>query len=419
MTRFLLLVASWSLGAAASAAAASTPATEDVFRQFADAVLEIRVTERGSGAKAVIGSGFFADAAGHIVTNYHVVSKLVLHPDRYVGECIDRQGHSESIRIVALDVVHDVAILGGASASKTFLRTMHGRLEHGTRLYAMGHPHDLGLSIVEGTYNGPLEYSLYERLHFTGSLNPGMSGGPALTARGEAVGINVRSAGNQVSFLVPIARARALLEARGPVPERWLDVVRDQLREHQKTYFAALLAADPLPTTTLGGVVLPGKLAPFLRCWADADREESKPYEVITHECATDDYVFVSDSLLSGVVRYRHHVLTSDKLNVFQFHALFSEQFGEQYGNFEGRDDEVTAFRCRQRLLRNGDVPLKAVLCLRGYRRLPGLYDAVVKAAVLGARSGGAETSLAVSGVSLDTVQQVVRSYLGVIAWAK
>ena len=403
--------------------AGAAPPTEAVFRRFADAVVQIRVTEKGSGAKAVIGSGFFADHAGRMVTNYHVVSKLVLHPDRYVAERVDHLGDAEMVHIEAVDAVHDLAVLRGASAPRTALELMDGEPAHGTRLYAMGHPHDLGLSIVEGTYNGLLEHSLYQRLHFTGSLNPGMSGGPTLTARGEVVGVNVRSAGNQVSFLVPIALARALLA--GPAlagerpPPRWLDVVRDQLLAHQETYFATLLAADALPAVTLGGIVLPGKLAPFLRCWGDAARDESKPYAVITQECATDDYVFVSDQLLSGVVRYRHHVLTTEELNTFQFHALFSDYFGTHYGEFYGNEEEVTAFRCRQRLVRNRDVPMKVALCLRAYRRLPGLYDAVLRAAVLGARTRGAETSLALSGVSAATVQRVVGRYLGVIEWAK
>ena len=51
----------------------------------------------------------------------------------------------------------------------------------GDRVLAMGHPRDLGLSIVEGTYNGQVEHVLTPRLHFTGPLNPGMSGGPAVT----------------------------------------------------------------------------------------------------------------------------------------------------------------------------------------------------------------------------------------------
>jgi serine protease Do len=401
--------------------AAPTPAappTEEVFRRFADAVLQIRVTERESGAKAVVGSGFYADAGGRIVTNYHVIAKAVLYPDRYVVERIDRQGSAETVSLEAIDAVHDLAVVRGLSRARVVLSLAGAAPVQGARLYAMGNPLDLGLSIVEGTYNGLLQHSLYQRLHLTGALNPGMSGGPTLTERGALVGVNVRSAGEQVSFLVPATFVRGVLEQarrRPEPPPGWIDVVREQLLAHQEAYFATLLAVDPIPTVTMEGFVLPGKLAPFLRCWGDAQRDETDPYDVVGQECASDDYAFVSDRLLSGVVRYRHHVLTTTELNTFQMYALASEHFGAHYGSYFGDEEEVTAFVCRPRLVRHESVSMKAAVCLRGYRRMPGLYDAVLRVVVLGSGDRVAESAVALSGVSTATVEHVVRRYLGVI----
>src|SRR2546428_13007772 len=90
--------------------AGAAPPTEAVFRRFADAVVQIRVTEKGSGAKAVIGSGVFADHAGRMVTNYHVVSKLVLHPDRYVAERVDPPGARELVKLGAANPGHAPAV---------------------------------------------------------------------------------------------------------------------------------------------------------------------------------------------------------------------------------------------------------------------------------------------------------------------
>jgi serine protease Do len=412
-----LLAISWAL---ANAAGAQT--TEDVFKLHADSVVQIRVTAKGSGAKAVIGTGFVV-RPDTIVTNYHVVSNVVLHPDRYVAEVVARDAKVVEGRIAGLDVVSDLAVLtttGGPSA--TTLRLATSSPPQGARLYALGHPHDLGLSIVEGTYNGRLEHSLYEHLHFTGSLNPGMSGGPTITPNGQVVGVNVRTSGNQVSFLVPVDKVRALLGTIGAPqnPDRpWIDVVRGQLLANEARYFATLMAADPLPTVTLDGVVLPGQIAPFMRCWANSEAEESKPYSALRYDCSTDDYVFVSNQLMSGVVRYHHHVAHSEQLNRFQFSSLMSQYFGSEYGDFEGDEDDVTRFRCRERLVRNGDLPLKAVICLRAYRRLPGLHDAVLKVAVLGKTTRGAESSMAMSGVSPATVQKVVERYVRAIGWAE
>src|SRR5262249_59386101 len=96
-------------------------------------------------------------------------------------------------------------------------RAVHGEVPKGERLYSMGNPLDLGFTIVEGTYNGLVDRSYNERIHFSGAINPGMSGGPTVTADGHAVGINVSKqlGGELVSFLVP-ARFAATLLASAP-----------------------------------------------------------------------------------------------------------------------------------------------------------------------------------------------------------
>ena len=79
----------------------------------------------------------------------------------------------------------------------------------------MGNPHDLGMSIVEGTYNGLLEKSLYRKIHFSGALNGGMSGGPALSrSSGKLVGLNHgfgQSSTSEIGFVADITGAIAVI----------------------------------------------------------------------------------------------------------------------------------------------------------------------------------------------------------------
>lgn len=408
---------------AAVPARAAVPDTQSVFDRFAAAVVQLRVVETGSGAKAVIGSGFYAGEPGDIVTNYHVISKLVQHPDRYRAERVGRDGTAAPVRVLAIDVVHDVAVVRAEQPGPTTLRPVTAPPPQGTRLYSLGYPHDLGLSIVEGTYNGFLDHTLYEKIHFTGSINAGMSGGPTISADGGVVGINVSTAGNQVSFLVPAVRAEALLaQVAAPgyaPPADWLAVVRRQLLDYQDAYFARLLEG-PLPTESFEHFSLPGKIAPFFKCWGDAQRREKQRHQLVSHTCSTDDYLFISGDHLSGVIEYRHSVLTSKDLNPFQFFSLYSQHFGaggDSLFGWMGAEDEVTRYRCETRVVEHDDTPLKAVFCLRGYRKLPGLYDAVLKAAVLGGSRAGAETSLTLSGVSFENAQRLAKRYLEAIAW--
>ncbi len=394
------------------------PATPEVFRRHGDQVVKIRVIESGSAAKASIGSGFYVTAGGRLVTNYHVISSVVHHPNRYRAEVVDQRGRVDTARVLAIDVVHDLAILSTTSAPARFL-SLEGHAEQGDRLYSLGHPHDLGLSIVEGTFNGLLQHTLYPKIHFTGSINPGMSGGPTIADNGRVVGINVSTASNQVSFLVPVARARELLaradDADAETAPKMLDEVARQLREYQSHYLRDMFS-ESTPTVTLGQFRLPTEPAPFFKCWADATRRPEQPYERVHHYCSTDDYVFISGEHSSGTVELEHQLLTSKKLSAPRFFALYTSNFsGDSY--LSGSEEEVTRFKCDTRNIRNEGITMRAAVCLRRYRKLDGLYDAVVKTAVLGRRGEGLLSTLTLSGITYESAQQVTRRYLESIAW--
>jgi hypothetical protein len=57
------------------------------------------------------------------------------------------------------------------------------------------------------------------------------------------------------------------------------------------------------------------------------------------------------------------------------------------------------------------------VLCVRRYRKLGELYDAVLKVAVLGNRDSGLVSTLTLSGVSFENVDRLTSRYLERITW--
>ncbi len=56
---------------------------EQLFARYEPALLQVRVLENASGAKASIGTGFVLEQPNLLVTNYHVVSEAVLFPEKY------------------------------------------------------------------------------------------------------------------------------------------------------------------------------------------------------------------------------------------------------------------------------------------------------------------------------------------------
>ncbi|HEU4760721.1 MAG TPA: serine protease, partial [Gemmatimonadales bacterium] len=264
-----------------------SPGSASVFRQFGSRVVKIEISENGSAAKASLGSGFYVSAEGDVITNYHVMSQVVHDPDRYDARIITAAGDTLGVTLLAIDVVHDLALVRSSAPPAAWFTLHEVSLEQGDRLFSLGHPKDLGLSIVEGTYNGLLRHTLYPKIHFTGSLNPGMSGGPTLSASGDVAGINVSTEGNQVSFLVPASEALALFERSrkpgfAPVDDFLAEAGR-QILAYQDEYLD-LVFRKPIPTVRIGRFTLPTEPASFFKCWADADRSPDQPYETVSHQ---------------------------------------------------------------------------------------------------------------------------------------
>ena len=58
-----------------------------------------------------VGSGFLIGTSNLVLTNYHVVSQIALDPDIYVGEWVDTDGQRGQVELLAVDVLHDLAVL--------------------------------------------------------------------------------------------------------------------------------------------------------------------------------------------------------------------------------------------------------------------------------------------------------------------
>ena len=399
--------------------AAPSSATSDVFRRFADRVVKIQVMETGSSAKSTIGSGFLVGGEGFVVTNYHVVASAIATPDRYRAEVIEAGGTVRPATVLAIDVVHDLAVLDAGLRGRTPFALRAAAVAQGNRLFSLGHPRDLGLSIVEGTHNGLLTHTLYPRIHLTGSLNPGMSGGPTIDEEGRVVGVNVSTAGNQVSFLVPADRVTALLARVAAPGDRRarpsLAQVGRQLREHQDVYLRDLFDSST-KRIALGPFQVVTQPAHYFRCWADAVHDNEQAYERTAHRCSTDNDIYVDEDQSSGEVTVSHQLLSTRLLNAPRFFTLLSALYGSD-DSPAGDEDHVTSWKCQSRNVRHDRTTMRASICMRRYRKLGELYDAVVKVAVLGRSNVGLLSTLSMTGVTLENVDRVSRRYLAQIGW--
>ena len=189
----LQLLAAWIFLATAFATPASALDSKEIYQQNEDRVFQVRVLNRETGKKSSIGSGFIVGDGSRLATNYHVISQVILEPELFYITYVGSNGQEGELKLLGLDVAHDLALLGADHALGEAIE-MSPLPPRGAPIFAMGNPLDLGLSIAVGTNGGILNQTDDSRILFSGSLNPGMSGGPTFDASGKAIGINVATA---------------------------------------------------------------------------------------------------------------------------------------------------------------------------------------------------------------------------------
>lgn len=394
-------------------------ATATVFARYAPRILKVQVVEVGSAAKVATGTAFVVGADGRLLTNYHVIAEWIHEPENHRIELLAGDDAPVVATVLAVDVIADLAVLRAPLVSPEFFSLEPVSLRQGDRLYSLGHPGDLGLSIVEGTYNGLLPHTLYPKVHFTGSINPGMSGGPTITESGRVVGVNVSTMGNQRSFLVPQARAAALIErtraAGFEPPERFLDLIAAQLRAFQDEYLTNLFAGE-VPQVEVGPFRVATEPSPIFRCWGNADRDPEKLVETLEHSCTTDDYVFIASDQRSGILSLDHTVLRSTGLSPRRFASYVQSVFGlDQTPG--GSEKHVTPWSCTVRNVRVAENTMRVSYCVRRLKKLGALYDAVVTAAVLGQGTDALVSTLRLNGVSSANAEALSTRWLELIGW--
>jgi S1-C subfamily serine protease len=408
---------------------------ERVYAAARPRLLQIRTLVAAADRQSSIGSAFMVSADGLAITNYHVVSQYALEPATYRLEYATADGGRGEVKLLAIDVANDLALVRVDRHDQPCFefdeRAVHGEVPKGERLYSMGNPLDLGFTIVEGTYNGLVDRSYNERVHFSGAINPGMSGGPTVTAEGRVVGINVSKqlGGELVSFLVPARFAAALLAsaptAGAPAqPELRAEIGR-QLTVWQDGLYKALGDAA-FRGASFGPYEAPESAAPWFTCWAQTNAGQvPKPRASSnTTTCTSDTQVYVASDLNTGSVRLSHSYFSSVDLNRFQFAAFVSQQNPVQWlAGFNWSRKWHTQQRCHEDFLSGSSPddrpPLRALWCARAYREFEGLYDVWVMTITQDRGTEALVSRLSLQGVTYANAIALGKRFIEAVQWNK
>ncbi len=198
----------------------ATPPPERTVReliaQLGQAVVQVRTP---SG----LGSGFFLNEDGHLITNFHVIegeTQISIEVYHQRSGQLERRAYKQ-VRIVAMNKFADLALLKIEDfGAPKFARVPLGdadALAVGERVFAIGSPLGLERTVTEGilsTKTRQMQGSLY--LQTTTQINPGNSGGPLFNLRGEVVGVtNMKiTFGEGLGFAIPVEQVKFFLNHR-------------------------------------------------------------------------------------------------------------------------------------------------------------------------------------------------------------
>lgn len=398
-----------------------------LFDQSAPMVFQVKVIDKGSGNKSTIGSGFQVTPSGVIATNYHVVSKYVLDKELHSIEVLDHNDMPIEASLINFDVVHDLALLQLEQTPEPSFTLNLEPLSQGTRIYSMGNPHDLGMTIIEGNYNGLVEGSRYQKYLFSGSLNGGMSGGPVLDNKGEIIGVNVSKGGEQLSFLVPVKHLNNLMaEGYTPIDSKQFKAhTLNSLVDDQNQYYKALLGLD-WQTKAFQQFELPDKIHESLKCWGHTLDKKDNHFDETHRHCRTEDRIYLKAGFYTGNFAFNYEHISSEQLNTPQFNYLLEDNYALQAFSNGNNKEDTTNFECLTHFVNmdqrsNTDThPWKVTTCIREYIDYPGLYDTGLIAMYADSSSddkNAIKIAVRAAGINQENIAGLHSKFLGSVKW--
>jgi len=388
-----------------------------------ESVVQIRGFFEGSASSAFHGSGFAVDDGRRIVTNYHVVAQAVLFPRQYRLEYLASDGRTGPLQVLAIDVRNDLAIVAAADLELPPLRLRSEIPAQGERAWSIGYPLNLGLTITEGVANGLVENSIEQRIHYTGAINGGMSGGPALDRRGHVYGVNVSVVtGRQlVGFVVPAKHIAPLLaRAKGPLVESLsAEQLRQRVTAQVLAYEAEVLEAAPEAdgTQKVRGFTLPTKLSRHLECSTFDERSPHVRMRVETVSCQMPSRVLAQPGVYVAGLSVQHRIAQSTGLHPLQFERQVNDLAAGP--RRAGAAPHVAPFACRDALVSLDGFDARVSTCVRQYRLFAGLYDFDVTVVGIDDPAEALVSRLTLQGVSFDIGRRTMERYLGALQWTR
>ena len=420
---FCCLVACLPPLSAQESSLAPLPRAEEFYKKYTPAIYQIETISRQSRKKYSIGSAFQISADGLLVTNYHVIAPALLNPRMFV--LLARQSDKGAFPavVLAVDVVHDLAVLRIDPPQTSFLPLGSSDINEGKVIYSLGNPHDLGLTIKEGLANGFVDKSVYRKILTSLSLNPGMSGGPTINENGQVIGVNVAVADMALSFLIPAEYLEALVNKarshKSVSPSTMTADIERQLLLQERKRFIPLLKT-PWEKQQFGHFGVPAAIASDFSCWGKPNDDPEIWIKYPMFSCASQDSIYLSQRLSAHAVFFNYSSLSSASPDPVRLYALANDYFSNHRLDLQdAQSEDAENFHCRTDRTLVAGRPFLVSSCARRLKQMPRLYDVNLLMGSLADPEEILMIELTLGAVSREMSLGMIKKFLKEIEWQK
>jgi S1-C subfamily serine protease len=208
--------------------------------------------ERGAGSPDwVLGSAFFVDSSGLMITNYHVIASEVDPTYEGYSRLYIRLGDSGSARIpakvIGWDKTMDLALIKAEVKPEYVFSPVDWVIPQvGDTVLAIGSPVGLEKTVTRGIVSalGRRFLQIGDVIQIDAAVNQGNSGGPVVDTEGRLVGIVFAGVEQYegLNFAVPAERLAAALPAMiagGKAQRPWLGLVISETNKGAEIIYVA------------------------------------------------------------------------------------------------------------------------------------------------------------------------------------
>jgi hypothetical protein len=161
----------------------------------------------------------------------------------------------------------------------------------------------------------------------------------------------------------------------------------------------------------MGPYQVPVRESDQVRCWGRSNVKAEASFTADTISCSMESAIFVSESQQTGHVSMTHQYVRSGSLDRTRFAVLASSLFKtENIGS--SKDTRMTRPSCTEQFVATRSVPLRAVTCVRAYRKFAGLYNFTLMTATTDDARASLQSRIDVSGVSFENGMRTTRAFL-------